>query len=586
VATLNAIYKISADISNLQEGMSRAVKATESVATGLGKMDTNAQAFGKALGAAFSAAQVIGFAKDATASFAEEEAALQKLTTALLAQGNATPQVISDFGKMAAAFQQTTTFSDELVVEMQALLVQVGNVAPAQMQAALTAATNLSAGLGVDLRTATMLVGKAFEGETGTLKRYGIVIDEAKLKGEGITAVLDAINGKFGGQATAAVETHTGKMKQFANQIDEVKERVGTAIATVLSPLLSLFLDLPGSVQAVITVLGGAVSAAAPVVVAFTGIGGAWAAIAPYLGPAGIIAAGITSWFVVFKNLDVFVWAAVTAWTNFKNRLSETGTEIVRVSKMAYEGVKEWLLDKFQAVVDGIGAKVGQVSDFFKDMYQKVVGGSYVPDMIIGISTEFAKLDAFMMTPAQVATNYVSGLFHELSDKVQETVSGMLSGVGGMFGSFLQAVLPGFAGALMGGLADIAMKGLAWLGNKIWSGIKSIFGGGSGRDGVESFAAGMGGFDALHRSMQEQFGDSDAEMLWKQLTQTDKAGSQAAMAEIMRRMNGGGFQAGGYDVVDGDGRSVPSHGTAQITVNAVLNGDVIATAAAEAAMGW
>jgi hypothetical protein len=571
MATLNAIYKISADISNLQEGMSRAVKATESVATGLGTMSTTAQNAGRALGAAFSAAQVIGFARDDTASFAEEEAALQKLTTALMAQGNATPQVVADFARMAEVFQKTTTFSDELVVEMQALLVQVGNVAPAQMQAALTAATNLSSGLGVDLRTATMLVGKAFEGETGTLKRYGIVIDEAKLKGEGITAVLDAINGKFGGQASAAVETHTGKMKQFANQIDEVKERVGNAIATVLSPLLTLFLDLPAAAQSVVAVLGGLVSAAAPVVVAFTGIGGAWALIAPYLGPAGIIAAGITSWFVVFKNLDVFVWAAVTAWTNFKNRLSQTGTELVDVSKRTYEGIREWLLDKFGAVVTAIGDKVNAVSDFFKDMYQKVVGGSYVPDMIAGVGAEFAKLDGFMMTPAQVATNYVNGLFHDMSVKVQETVSGMLSGVGGMFGSFLQAVLPGFAGALMGGLADIAMKGLAWLGNKIWSGIKSIFGGGSGRGAVEDFAAGMGGFDALHQSMQDQFGDSDAERLWKQLTQTDKNGSQQAMQEIMDRMNGaGGFRATGGSV---DGMDAPSGGSTTTTTNVHVNVD-------------
>lgn len=204
--------------------------------------DLGAQVKSSALGF-ISAQAVIGlvggafrslsaFVGESVKAYAEQESALKKVTTALEAQGQATPAVIHGYAAMASQFQKTTVNSDELISEMQALLVQVGDVMPKDMEKALTAATDLSSGLGIDLRTATLLVGKAFEGETGTLKRYGIVIDEAKLKTEGASAVLDAIQHKFGGQAQAEIETYAGKVKQLANSWNEVQEAVGKQIVT------------------------------------------------------------------------------------------------------------------------------------------------------------------------------------------------------------------------------------------------------------------------------------------------------------------------------------------------------------------
>ncbi|HXG69526.1 MAG TPA: hypothetical protein VNJ04_02825 [Gemmatimonadaceae bacterium] len=195
-------------------------------ATALGFV--GAQAIIGGVTAAFSA--LTAFVGDSVASFAAAEVAQKRLTTALRTQGGDVPRLADQYGALAAQFQRTTTFSDDLITEMQALLVQVGNVAPSEMQKALKAATDLSSGLGVDLRAATMLVGKAFEGETVALKRYGLVIDDAKLAAEGIQPVLDAIQAKFGGQAAAEIETYSGKVAQLANAWDDVKESVGKSI--------------------------------------------------------------------------------------------------------------------------------------------------------------------------------------------------------------------------------------------------------------------------------------------------------------------------------------------------------------------
>src|SRR5262249_5330677 len=102
-----------------------------------------------------------GFVGDSIASYAAAETATKKMAVALEAQGTATQENIAANNALATSFQQTTTYSDDLITEMEALLTEVGNVAPSEMQKALKASTDLAAGLGIDLRQATELVAKA-----------------------------------------------------------------------------------------------------------------------------------------------------------------------------------------------------------------------------------------------------------------------------------------------------------------------------------------------------------------------------------------------------------------------------------------
>lgn len=182
-----------------------------------------------------------GFVGDSVKAYAAAEVAQTKLTTAMRIQGMFTPAVVSQYAALSEQFQRTTVFSDDLVTEMQALLIQVGNVMPSQMERALDAATNLASGLGIDLETATTLVAKAAAGHTETLGRYGIQVDQAAVKTQGLDAVLQSINKQFGGQAAAQIETYAGKVKQLENNWDNVKEAVGKAIAN--DPLVTRGLD-------------------------------------------------------------------------------------------------------------------------------------------------------------------------------------------------------------------------------------------------------------------------------------------------------------------------------------------------------
>lgn len=252
----------------------------------------------------------------------EQEDSMVRLDTALRAQGTFAPELVRQYAALAEQFQRTTAFSDELVMEMEALLVQVGNVLPHQMEAALQASADLAAGLRIDLRTATMLVGKAFEGETGTLKRYGIVIDEVALKTRGAEAVIEAIATKMGGQAAAQAQTFSGQLARLTNAINDTEESLGGLLAKGLTPIIDAFLTLPEPVQNGVVGLGLLTTAAAALSVALAGVGAAVTLALPLLGlsPAAVgatvmgtlatAAAGAATAFLSLAAAITAVWAA------------------------------------------------------------------------------------------------------------------------------------------------------------------------------------------------------------------------------------------------------------------------------------
>lgn len=157
---------------------------------------------------------------------AEQEAAEHRLALALKNQGDATKETRESLVNYAAELQKTTTFSDDALIENQALLVSFGLLGD-ELKGGLQAAMDLSIARNMDLATAAMLVGKAYQGNTETLKRYGIEISSTLPQGERFQAVLDAINGSFGGSAQAATQTYAGRVANLKLAFGELTESIG-----------------------------------------------------------------------------------------------------------------------------------------------------------------------------------------------------------------------------------------------------------------------------------------------------------------------------------------------------------------------
>src|SRR5262249_34189303 len=114
------------------------------------------------------------FVKESVHAYADAQAADVKMEQAMKTQGTATTENIEQYRELAATYQTTTIYSDDLIQKMEALFTQVGDIGPEQMNKALKASTDLASGLGIDLESATMLVAKAAAGHTTTLARYGV----------------------------------------------------------------------------------------------------------------------------------------------------------------------------------------------------------------------------------------------------------------------------------------------------------------------------------------------------------------------------------------------------------------------------
>jgi len=143
------------------------------------------------LGGAFSAMSAVGVvALNAMANSAgEAELAQLKLNASLKTAGLESTSLQDDYADLSTSLQDLTGYSDEQIMASETLLTQMG-IMPSMMKPALDATVDLARALDMDLQSATMLVSKALNGNVAMLGRYGIKMDEAKLKTEGATYVL------------------------------------------------------------------------------------------------------------------------------------------------------------------------------------------------------------------------------------------------------------------------------------------------------------------------------------------------------------------------------------------------------------
>jgi hypothetical protein len=340
------------------------------------------------------------------AAFAEEQEAVGRLTTALETTGQATPAVIAAYGEMATQFQNTTKYADEAITSTQAVLTTIGRVGPEQMQLALTAVTNLASGMKIDLATAAQMVAKAIGSGGESLGKLKVALGDTIQPGMDTADMLQAINEKFGPAATAEMQTYNGQMAQLNNTMSDFQEMVGKVLVENLSGLLKAFQSLPEPVQKFTVAVVAIGTVIAPVLVslaalvsmlAATGIGAALlsalgAIVALLTGPVGLVIA-----IAAVLAAVVYNWDAIVDYT-----------------KQLYTGIKTWLVDKFDGIVASVKERLAAMAGYFKGLYQSVIGGSSVPDLMQGIDQQFGRLDSLMVDPALAATADVSRAFRDM----------------------------------------------------------------------------------------------------------------------------------------------------------------------------
>jgi len=158
----------------------------------------------------------------------EQEKAQMDLVAALGGTETALAQVQSRFVPFSNLMQKMTVYSDEQVLSQMAYARNLG-VTTDKLEEATKAAIGLAARYRIDLESAMMLVGRASQGQTQSLSRYGIVLNEGLSAQEKFNELL-----RIGAQsfrlAEAQTKTATGALEQMRNQVNELQEIFGAVL--------------------------------------------------------------------------------------------------------------------------------------------------------------------------------------------------------------------------------------------------------------------------------------------------------------------------------------------------------------------
>lgn len=110
------------------------------------------------------------------------------------------------------------------------------------------------------------------------------------------------------------------------------------------------------------------------------------------------------------------------AWAAAKNAVSGmVGAALKLLNSLApgaieamrsmYLGVKQWTQDKLSAVFDWLKGKLEAVGKWFYDLYDKVVGHSYWPDLVDGVAAHAKRFGPEMVDPVRKALADVESAF-------------------------------------------------------------------------------------------------------------------------------------------------------------------------------
>ena len=210
------------------------IKLTISAKDKAGKKLSSIQKKIVGIGAAYLGWKAVtGIISGITKAGIEHEKVWTDVTASLKRHNLAVDSTIKEIRRFSDEMQTLSGISDEVIGKATQAFIDYGQDAKGAMDT-VRVAMDLAAGGSMDLMAAVDLLAKASVGYTGTLSRYGIIIDENIPKAEKFAAAIEQINEKFGGAAQARAETIAVKMALVGQKVGDLKE----ALFKLFSPTL------------------------------------------------------------------------------------------------------------------------------------------------------------------------------------------------------------------------------------------------------------------------------------------------------------------------------------------------------------
>lgn len=238
-----------------------------------------------------------------------------------------------------------------------------------------------------------------------------------------------------------------------------------------------------------------------------------WNAIAELIGGVlNALAEGLRAWTALMRgDWEGFWQHTLGVITSVLSAISEALLSWFPERRTEWEAfwreIGEVCQRTFGATVDWLREKLQDVGDFFLELWDRVVGHSYVPDLVDGIEEHFSRLQGVMVAPAQEACNAVGDAFAEVGKEVGKAANDNLSAAQSMWLDLSDAFRDGltglandqedaFANALYNMLArarDVVLNSMFESLNEGISGMSQRAGGSGGGGWLSSLFGGGGG---------------------------------------------------------------------------------------------
>jgi hypothetical protein len=208
-----------------KKAFDKAAKATSSLDKAVGRL-------GKQLLSVFAVTKITAFGKASVKAFIDDEAAANRLSTAVnnLGLAFAQPQIDNYISKLEAS---SSVADDLLRPSFQSLLTTTGSLT--KSQELLSLAIEASRGSGVELSTVAQDLASAFVGNTKGLRKYNLGLTQAQLKTMSFTQVQAKFNQQFSGANAAFLDTYAGKLNVLTVAAGVAQETIGKGLVDALT---------------------------------------------------------------------------------------------------------------------------------------------------------------------------------------------------------------------------------------------------------------------------------------------------------------------------------------------------------------
>lgn len=211
-------------------------KSDASMSTFTSKM----QQYGPMIGAAFVTAAA-GFVAMSVKMAAAEEAVSRQTEALLKSQGVMWNNVSGELDSYMKQLEDLTAYNDTDLQQAFNTMIAAG-MSYTEAIESMNTVTSMSFSLNRDLASMALLVGKAYNGQTGELSRYGIVLDESLDKTEKFAGLQQYVADNFA-DASDRADTFEGQMEALKNETSNFAEALGAELLPGLTDFVKLLVE-------------------------------------------------------------------------------------------------------------------------------------------------------------------------------------------------------------------------------------------------------------------------------------------------------------------------------------------------------